>query len=351
MYKHLIRPLLFCLSAEKAHNVTMFMLRAARFVPFYRSISKALFSMEHPALEREVFGMKFPNPIGLAAGLDKNAVAYNELSALGFGFIEVGTITPKPQPGNPKPRLFRLIGDRAIINRMGFNNKGVEAAIKNLKHKHKTIVGGNLGKNTLTPNDKAPADYLKLFRLLYEHVDYFVINVSCPNVANLGKLQSSEALKEIVDGVTDFRRGQTAYRPILLKISPDLSHEQIDDAINVMRECGLDGIVATNTTISRDGLSTPSDVVASIGNGGLSGAPLTQRSLEIVRYVHEKTEGKYPIIGVGGILTEDDAVNMIKAGASLIQIYSGFIYNGPGFIKRICRRLVEEYEKENGAKQ
>ncbi len=335
------------MSAETAHGVTMFFMKAARYIPFYQAIVGRMFTVSHPCLEREVFGMKFRNPVGLAAGLDKNAHVYNELSALGFGFIEVGTITPKGQLGNPKPRLFRLIGDRAIINRMGFNNHGVEAAIKNLKRRHRVIVGGNLGKNTLTPNDKAPSDYLKLFRRLYEHVEYFVINVSCPNVADLSKLQSQEALRDIVDGIVDFRRGQTVYRPILLKISPDLDHAQIDDAITVMREYGLDGIVATNTTRSREGLSTPPETVESIGNGGLSGAPLTQRAIETVRYVYEKTEGNYPIIGVGGIMTVDDAVNMINAGASLIQIYSGFIYNGPGFVGQICRRLVDEYESKN----
>lgn len=325
----------------------MFFIRMSRYTPFCRAVISRLFTVKHPCLEREVFGMKFRNPVGLAAGLDKNAQAYNELGAFGFGFIEVGTITPKAQLGNPKPRLFRLIADTAIINRMGFNNRGVDAAVANLKRRHRVIVGGNLGKNTLTPNEKASSDYLKLFRRLYEHVDYFVINVSCPNIGGLGKLQSGEALREIVDGIVDFRRGQTLYRPILLKISPDLELEQIDEVIMVLRMYGLDGIVATNTTTSREGLQTPAAEVEALGNGGLSGAPLTKRAIEIVRYIHQKTEGNFPIIGVGGIVTTDDAVEMIKAGASLIQIYTGFIYNGPGFVGQICRRLIEEFEKDH----
>ena len=278
---------------------------------------------------------------------------------MGFGFVEVGTITPQPQPGNPKPRVFRLPADHALINRMGFNNQGVASAVHRFYRRNRlrpnrrsVILGVNLGKNTLTPNEKAAADYLRLFRSLYEYVNYFVINVSCPNIANLACLQNKDNLKELLQGLIDFRRGQIQYRPILLKISPDLSQEQVDEMIEVLIENGLDGIVATNTTTRRDGLQTPADLVAEIGKGGMSGGPLTKRSLEMVRYIHEKTEGRFPIIGVGGIMTEDDAIAMLDAGASLIEIYTGFIYNSPGFVKRICKRLKEEaLRKEQAALQ
>jgi dihydroorotate dehydrogenase len=317
------------------------MMKCVRYIPGMKSLLRAIFRVSDPVLEREVLGMKFPNPVGLAAGFDKNAEVCNELSCLGFGFLEVGTITPKGQPGNPKPRLFRLIGDQAIINRMGFNNLGVENAVKNLKKANPNlIIGGNLGKNTLTPNERAASDYLKLFRSLYEYVDYFVINVSCPNVVNLRDLQDN-GLKEILNTLIEFRRGQNSYRPIMLKISPDLTNEQIDNMIATMIECKIDGIVATNTTTSREGLSASPSQVERIGNGGLSGAPLTKRSLEIVKYIHTKTEGRFPIIGVGGIMTVEDALAMLDAGACLIQVYSGFIYNGPSFVNQICKALKE----------
>lgn len=349
MYKYIIRPLLFCFNAETAHELTFILLKLVTIIPGAKFLMRKCFNVSHPCLEREVFGISFKNPIGLAAGLDKNANMYNELSTLGFGFIEVGTITPKAQLGNPKPRLFRLIQDNAIINRMGFNNHGVDNARNNLKRrcsKSDLIIGGNLGKNTLTPNENAASDYLDLFRKLYDHVDYFVVNVSCPNIANLGKLQTGDSLKEILMPLIEFRKGNVSYRPILLKISPDLTNEQIDETVITMKECNLDGIVATNTTRSRDGLSFSETEIENIGNGGLSGKPLTKRAVEVVRYVHSKCEGQYPIIGVGGIMTEDDAVEMLKAGASLVQIYSGFIYNGPFFVKRICKKMIE-YHNEN----
>ena len=329
MYKQIIRPILFQLSPETIHRIVIVALRTIHYIPGARILLKSLFSVRHPSLEREVFGIRFRNPIGIAAGFDKDAEVYKELLSLGFGFTEVGTVTPKPQPGNPRPRLFRLPKDLALINRMGFNNHGMENAVR-----------------TLTPNEAAPADYLRLFRALYEYVDYFVINVSCPNVANLTCLQDKDNLKEILRGLIEFRRGQNQYRPILLKISPDLSTPQIDDMISVLIESGLDGIVATNTTTHRDGLQTDPEIIASIGKGGLSGAPLTKRSIEVVRYIHKKTQGRFPIIGVGGIMTEEDAVAMLQAGASLIQVYTGFIYNGPSFVKRICKRLRKEAETE-----
>ncbi len=354
MYKHLLRPLLFKIAPETIHHLIVGMLRIIHYIPGGRLLMRACFTVRHPSLEREVFGLRFPNPIGLAAGFDKDAEVYDEIAALGFGFVEVGTITPKPQPGNPRPRLFRLPKDQALINRMGFNNHGLENAVRNLRrrnwydpyrHKPTTLLGGNLGKNTLTPNEAAPADYLRLFRRLYEYVNYFVINVSCPNVANLAHLQDKDNLHQILRGLVEFRRGQNQYRPILLKISPDLTQAQIDDMIDVMMECGIDGIVATNTTTSREGLQTSPEVIEHIGKGGLSGKPLTKRSLEIVRYIHEKTQGNFPIIGVGGIMTPDDALAMLDAGACLIQVYTGFIYNGPGFVRKICKRLKQRAEQ------
>ncbi len=347
MYKQIIRPILFLLSPETIHRVTVLGLRILGCIPGGKALLRTTCTVHHPSLEREVFGLKFPNPVGLAAGFDKNAEVYREISCLGFGFVEIGTVTPLPQPGNPKPRLFRLVKDGAIINRRGFNNDGVEEAVKRLRNRdRRIIVGGNLGKNTATPNDAAPADYLRSFRRLYDHVDYFVINVSCPNVANLSELQEEKSLKEILTPVLEFRRGQNQYRPILLKISPDLTTEQIDNTIAVMKECKIDGIVATNTTVSRDGLKSEKKIIRAIGRGGLSGAPLTKRSIEMVRYIHDKTGGCFPIIGVGGIMTEEDAMAMLDAGACLIQLYTGFIYEGPKFAKRICKRIRFESEMQ-----
>lgn len=341
MYKF-IRPLLFKMSPEAIHRLTVGALRIAGAVPGGKALLRALFSYRHPSLEREVFGLRFPNPIGMAAGFDKDAEAYGALAALGFGFVEIGTVTPRPQPGNPRPRLFRLPEDSAIINRMGFNNKGIEHAVERLRNRNRqVIVGGNIGKNTLTPNENAASDYLRCFRSLYEYVDYFVVNVSCPNVKNVTALQNRENIAAILDGLFDFRRGQNRYRPILLKISPDLTDEQIDMMTDIMMETPLDGIVATNTTTSREGLRSAPETVARIGNGGLSGAPLAERSIEVVRRIHERSRGTYPIIGVGGVMTPAQAKAMLDAGASLVQVYSGLIYNGPGFVREICRHLTE----------
>lgn len=342
MYK-LFRPLLFRLQPETIHHLIVRLLRVLHFVPFARCIMRACFVRRSKSLEREVLGLKFPNPIGLAAGFDKDAEVYDMLGALGFGFVEIGTVTPKGQNGNPKPRCFRLPKDQAIVNRMGFNNRGVQNAVKNLRHrKPGLIVGGNIGKNTLTPNDQAPCDYLKAFRALYDYVDYFVVNVSCPNVACLTALQSKESTVAILEPLKKFRQGQSDYRPILLKISPDLTDEQVDQMIEVVEECKIDGIVATNTTTSREGLKSSPERIAQIGKGGLSGGPLTVRSREMVRYIHEKTEGRLPIIGVGGVMSVKDAQAMLDAGASLVQVYSGFIYEGPGFVKRICKYLASK---------
>ncbi len=345
MYSKIIRPLLFRLSPETIHDMIVCGLRIVGYIPGAVWLMKRMAAMRHPSLEREVFGITFPNPIGLAAGFDKDAEVYEQLTGFGFGFVEIGTITPRPQPGNTPPRLFRLPKDSALINRMGFNNRGMENAFRNLEHKKPhTIVGANLGKNTLTPNENAAADYLRVFRTLYERADYFVVNVSCPNVAKMTCLQDKDNLREILAGLLDFRRGQNSYRPILLKISPDLTLAQVDEMIEVVVESGLDGIVATNTTISREGLKSDPALIGKIGNGGLSGAPLTGRSLEMVRYIHRKTEGRYPIIGVGGVMTPQDAADMLAAGASLVQVYTGFIYAGPCFVRKICKLI----RKNNG---
>ncbi len=341
MYK-ILKPIFFLLQPETIHHIIVGLLKALRYVPGATCLLKKIFTYSNKSLEVNVLGLSFPNPVGLAAGFDKNAEVVNELSAFGFGFVEIGSVTPLAQPGNPKPRCFRLPKDGAIINRMGFNNLGADKIAHNLqKRRPRVIVGGNIGKNTSTSNELAAADYEKSFVALYPHVDYFVVNVSCPNVASLCKLQDSEHLTEIVRRLTAYRAAQAQRKPILLKLSPDLSMQQVDEALEVIINEGLDGVVATNTTTRRDGLLTDKDKVDSIGNGGLSGAPLTRRSLEMVRYISQKTEGKLPIIGVGGIMAEQDALNMLAAGASLVQLYSGFIYNGPGFAKRICRAVAK----------
>lgn len=343
MYKNFIRPLLFKLQPETIHHLIVGGMKFCRLIPFSKTVMRWIMSYRSKSLEREVLGLKFPNPIGLAAGFDKNAEVYDVLGAMGFGFVEIGTVTPVGQPGNPKPRSFRLEQDQALINRMGFNNNGALSAARNLRYRNpKLIIGGNIGKNTATPNQDAPQDYLTVFRKLYDYVDYFVVNVSCPNVANLTCLQSKQSTIDILQPLKEFRKGQSDYRPILLKISPDLTTEQVDSMIEVVRECRIDGIVATNTTTSREGLLTPADRVAEIGNGGLSGAPITKRSLEMVRYIHSKTDGKLPIIGVGGVMTVRDAKAMLEAGASLVQVYSGYIYQGPMFVRNICKALAKK---------
>lgn len=341
MYK-LIRPLLFFFSGETAHNLTMKMIIILRYIPFGRSIIRWMFSYNDPSLKREVFGLTFKNPVGFAAGFDKNGDFYNDMANFGFGFIEIGSLTPEPQPGNPKPRLFRLVQDEAIINRMGINNNGMRYTLKRLqKDKPNIIVGGNIAKSSATPNEEAGKDYEKTFSLLYDYVDYFVINVSCPNVKDLTKLQNTESISDIIDRLLTLRRYFDDYRPILLKVSPDLPKNQLDEILDLMMISGLDGIVATNTTRERSNLKTPKESVDFIGNGGLSGAPLFEKSLNMVKYIHERTKGILPIIGVGGIMTPKQAKQMLDAGASLIQIYTGYIYNGPMFVKRILKYLVK----------
>ncbi len=340
----LLKPLMFRLDPERAHYLAFDLLRFALRIPGMKALFKVLYHVKHPSLEREVFGLKFPNPVGLAAGFDKDALLYDELGALGFGFIEIGTLTPVAQDGNPKPRLFRLPADAALINRMGFNNQGVSAAVERLKKRKpgSVIVGGNIGKNKVTPNEEAVTDYVKCFDALYPYVDYFVVNVSSPNTPNLRELQEKEPLKALLNQLMERNRTTAKPRPLLLKIAPDLTSSQLDDIVEIVAETGIDGVIATNTTIDRSGLQTSTDDVDAIGAGGLSGKPLTSRSTEVIRYLHTRSKGAFPIVGVGGIASADDAREKLEAGASLVQVYSGFVYEGPGLPARINRGLIQK---------
>lgn len=349
MYRF-IRWFLFLFHPERAHHLAINLLRLSLWIPGSRFIFKSLFRINHPALHRNVFGIDFPNPVGLAAGFDKNATMMHELNHCGFGFIEIGTITPLAQPGNEQPRLFRLKVDEGLINRMGFNNDGVDAAIEQLRNRPKNlIVGGNIGKNKLTPNDQAEQDYLISFEALYPYVDYFVVNVSSPNTPNLRALQDKEPLTRLLTLLIYQRETKKTKKPVLLKIAPDLTNEQLDDIIAIVEETGIEGVIATNTTIDRDQLKTSKSLLNEIGAGGLSGKPLTQRSTEVIRYLHQKSNGSFPIIGVGGIHSEKDALEKLNAGASLIQLYTGFIYEGPGLVKRINKAILKnEGKNEHG---
>lgn len=343
MYKYFLKPILFCFNPETAHNILFSFLKLLRHIPFTQSIIRAIYRRKSPKLEKEVFGLKFPNPVGLAGGLDKNGEFYNDLANFGFGFVEIGSLTPKPQDGNPKPRCFRVPADKAIINRFGINNKGVKNAVEHLKSEQpKVIVAANISKNTSSINDEAAKDYEQAFGLLYDFVDMFVVNVSCPNVVGLTSLQDISFLSDIVDRLLNLRMYYDTYRPILLKVSPDLSKDQLDDIIDYCLRSGIDGLVAGNTTRSREGLTLDQAKIDKIGNGGMSGAPLHKKNVELVRYISQKSEGKLPIIGVGGIMSGEDAKEMIDAGASLVEIYSGFIYEGPGLIKKIITHLEKD---------
>lgn len=345
MYKHILRPILFRFNAETAHNLLFSLLSILRHIPFARQILRSIYKKEYPTLEKEVFGIKFPNPVGLAGGLDKNGEFYNDMANFGFGFVEIGSLTPQPQDGNPKPRCFRVPQDKAIINRFGINNKGVKNAVEHLKKvRPEVIVAANISKNSTSINEDAAKDYESGFALLYDFVDMFVVNVSCPNVVGLTSLQDITFLSEIVDRLLDLRMYYDEYRPILLKVSPDLSREQLDDIIDYSLRSGIDGLVAGNTTRSRDGLSIPQEQIEKIGNGGMSGAPVHKKNLALVKYIHEKTGGKLPVIGVGGIMSAQDAKEMLDAGASLVEIYTGFIYEGPALIKNI-NKLLESQAK------
>lgn len=341
IYKSLIRPLLFKMPAEKAHHTTFNLLKNLMKLPGAKALSKAIYLKKHKSLEKELWGIKFPNPIGLAAGFDKDAKLYSELACFGFGFIEIGTLTPNGQAGNPQPRLFRLPKDQALINRMGFNNEGVEDAVKRLKKKSdKLIVGGNIGKNKLTPNEQAAEDYLISFKALHPYVDYFVVNVSSPNTPNLRELQEKEPLKRLLMGLQSENKNHAKQKPILLKIAPDLNEAQLNDIIDLIQEVKLDGLIATNTTIDRSGLATNEEQLEIIGSGGLSGKPLRKRSTEVIRYISERSAGSFPLIAVGGIFSAEDALEKLDAGADLLQLYTGFIYEGPALIKKINKAII-----------
>ncbi len=347
MYKNLIRPILFRFNAETAHNMTFTALDVIKKIPFASSVVRMIYRRETPSLEREVFGLKFPNPVGLAGGLDKNGEHYNDMGNFGFGFVEIGSLTPEPQDGNPKPRAFRIVKDRAIINRMGINNKGVRYAVEHLRKEHpEIIVAANISKNSTSINEDSAKDYEKAFALLYDFVDMFVVNISCPNVVGLSELQDVSFLSDIVDKLLDLRMYYDEYRPILIKVSPDIPRPQLDEIIEYCMMSGIDGIVAGNTTRSRDGLTIPQEKIDEIGSGGMSGAPLYRKNLELVRYIHGKAKENLAIIGVGGIMSPGQAQEMLDAGASLIEIYSGFIYEGPSFVKRILRYLENRQKNQ-----
>lgn len=346
MYK-LVRKILFLLPAETAHYFSMNLLKIFCSVGFLRNLVTRIFA-SRSWHDIQQFGLEFKNPVGLGAGFDKNAKYVRELEALGFGFVEIGTVTPRPQSGNEKPRLFRLPADSALINRMGFNNDGVDVVSKRLKKWRKRngkpgasgshlIIGGNIGKNKTTPNEDAWKDYEICFRTLHPFVDFFVVNVSSPNTPGLRELQEKQALKNILTHLQKMNQSFESQKPILLKIAPDLSWQQIDDVIDLAKEIDLDGLVAANTTISRNQLKTPSSKLEAIGGGGLSGKPLQHRSTEIVKYIRHKTN--IPIIASGGIFTGNDAKEKLEAGASLVEVWTGFIYEGPFIVKRICNEL------------
>ena len=338
MYKTILRPFLFRFDPEEVHHFTFKTLKFLFKIPGIPALLKGAFQLNDPRLERNVFGLKFKNPVGLAAGFDKNAQLYHELDALGFGFIEIGTVTPKPQIGNEKKRLFRLKGDKAIINRMGFNNEGVEAAVNRLKTNKGVLIGGNIGKNKVTPNENAVDDYLICFDALFQYVDYFVVNVSSPNTPNLRELQDKEPLTKLLNTLQQRNLKQQYPKPILLKIAPDLTDTQLLEIIEIVMETKIAGVIATNTTISREGLVSPEKEEM----GGLSGHPLKNRSTEVIRFLSEKSNKAFPIIGVGGIHSPADAIEKLEAGASLVQLYTGFIYEGPGLIKAINKKILEK---------
>ena len=340
MYKLLIRPLLFLFDPEKVHYFTFALIRLLSKIPGVPSLFRGLYLVNDKRLETEVFGLKFKNPVGLAAGFDKDARLYNELSNFGFGFIEIGTLTPIGQQGNPKKRLFRLKEDSAIINRMGFNNGGVQEAVSLLKKNKKVLIGGNIGKNKLTPNENATQDYEICFEALFDYVNYFVVNVSSPNTPNLRELQDKKPLTELLQTLQNKNLAKQKQKPILLKIAPDLTDSQLLDIIDIVNETKIAGVIATNTTLSREGLKSENKSEM----GGLSGKPLTNRSKEVIRFLSEKSNKSFPIIGVGGVHSAQDAIDMIEAGASLIQLYTGFIYEGPNLVRDINKEILKNLQ-------
>lgn len=336
MYQFLVRPFLFLFDPERVHHFTFGAIRLLHYIPGFGALVRAIYKQQAPQLERKLFGLTFPNPVGLAAGFDKDAKLFGPLSNFGFGFIEIGTLTPMPQPGNPKKRLFRLPLDQALINRMGFNNQGVDAAVKRMKKKHQVLIGGNIGKNKITPNVDAIDDYRYCFEALFDHVDYFVVNVSSPNTPNLRALQDKAPLTELLQTLQADNRQKAQPKPLLLKIAPDLTDEQLLDIIDIVAQTQIDGVIATNTTIARDNLKDPNQAET----GGLSGRPLKDRSTEVIRFLATQSNKAFPIIGVGGIHRAEDALEKLEAGADLIQLYTGFIYQGPALIKAINQALL-----------
>ena len=343
MYKTIIRPILFLFDPEKVHHFTFSLIRFLCKIPFVAALFRSVYQVHNKKLERNLFGLKFQNPVGLAAGFDKNAVLYNELANFGFGFIEIGTVTPKAQAGNPKKRLFRLKDDRGIINRMGFNNNGIEAAIHNLKkNRHKVIIGGNIGKNTATKPEDYTKDYLEVFKELHPFVDYFVLNVSCPNVGSHAKLNDKEYLLELITACQEENTRFKIQKPILLKIAPDLNTIQLDEIIALVAETKIDGVIASNTSTTRDNLKASKERLSAIGNGGVSGQPIKEQSTKVIRYLAKNSNKSFPIIGVGGIHSAQDALEKIEAGADLVQVYTGFIYEGPSLIKKINKAILKQ---------
>jgi dihydroorotate dehydrogenase len=343
MYKSLIRPILFCFDPEKVHHFTFSFIKFISKLPLVSSLIRKLYQVNDKALELHLFGLTFKNPVGLAAGFDKNAVLYNELANFGFGFIEIGTVTPKAQDGNPKKRLFRLKQDQGIINRMGFNNEGLEAAISQLKkNKKQLIIGGNIGKNTDIAPENYTKDYLECFNALHPYVDYFALNVSCPNVASHEKLTDKDYLEELIGEVQKANETFNNQKPVLLKIAPDLNTIQLDEIIELVATTKIDGIIASNTSVSRDGLKTSKERLDAIRNGGLSGKPIKDKSTRVIKYLADKSNKTFPIIGVGGIHSAQDALEKLEAGADLIQIFTGFIYEGPQLVKAINKALLKK---------
>ncbi len=341
MYK-IIRFFLFLFKPEFIHHISFILIKSGAIIPGKMWSWRLLFKLRDTRLKREVFGIKFDNPVGLAAGFDKDAKLFDELASFGFGFVEIGTVTPLPQDGNPKPRLFRLKEDNAIINRMGFNNEGIEATVARLRRKKSNIIiGGNIGKNKVTPNERAVNDYEMCFEKLFPYVDYFAVNVSSPNTPGLRELQEKEPLTSLLKRLQELNSQKDKRKPILLKIAPDLTNKQLDDIILIVSKTNIDGVIATNTTIDRSGLKTTKIRLESIGNGGLSGKPVKERSTEMIKYLSEKSNKAFQIIGVGGIHSAEDAIEKLEAGAALLQVYTGFIYEGPALVKRINKAILK----------
>ncbi len=343
MYKSVVRPILFFFDPEKIHHFTFSLIKVVCKIPFVSKIFRGFYIVNDKRLERTLFGITFKNPVGLSAGFDKNAVLYNELANFGFGFIEIGTVTPKGQKGNPKKRLFRLKDDQGIINRMGFNNDGIAAAIQNLKkNKGQVVIGGNIGKNTATTPENYTEDYCEVFQSLHPYVDYFVLNVSCPNVGSHAKLNDKEYLLELIFACKKLNLKEEKQKPILLKIAPDLNNNQLNEIIDLVKETQIDGVIASNTSTNRAGLKASNERLKEIGNGGVSGQPVKNKSTEVIKYLADTSNKSFPIIGVGGIHSEKDALEKLKVGADLVQVYTGFIYEGPSLVKRINKAILSE---------